>query len=753
MRRLLFALLCAGAAHAQPNPPHIAYLYPAGGQAGTTVEVQAGGQFLREITRVLVSGTGLRVRIGDFQRPMTGQEANDLRMELQDLRRQPASPAARERISEIERQLATFNREMNPVLAETVRLDVTIAPDTRPGRRELRLVSPHGLSAPISFTIGELPEYREPQSDVRVILPGARAVAEAPLEDPLLTLPVTVNGRIVPHPARAQQARFMGRLFTPSDVDRYRFEAREGQDIVIAVRARELLPYLADTVPGWFQPVLALRDSAGHELAYSDRYTFHPDPVLHCVIPRDGQYTVEIRDALYRGREDFVYRLTIGQLPFVTSVFPLGGRAGSRVKLELNGWNLPVSHLTLNIARRAPDAAALDLPFALPAQERVPFAVDNLPEQLEKEPNDSGKAAQRVKLPLIVNGHIDRPGDWDVYLFTGRAGQEIVAEVTARRLGSPLDSVLRLTDEAGRQIAFNDDHEDRAAGLLTHQADSYLTVRLPANAVYYLTIGDAQQQGGPEYAYRLRIGPPRPDFELLVTPSSVNAGRGLNVPIDVHAIRHDGFSEDIALCLDGAPAGFALSGAVLNAGQDDARLTLAVPASAAPLELATLRIEGHATMQGRELFRRARPADDMTQAFFNHHLVPADEQLLLVARRAGLPAPARIAGPRLLRIPAGGSAALRAQVDLPPNANLGRLILELGTRPAGVEIGSVQQSGSELTLTLRCQAAGSKPGTKGNLIVNLLAERITPAGARAPARVARVELGVLPAIPFEIVQP
>jgi hypothetical protein len=143
----------------------------------------------------------------------------------------------------------------------------------------------------------------------------------------------------------------------------------------------------------------------------------------------------------------------------------------------------------------------------------------------------------------------------------------------------------------------------------------------------------------------------------------------------------------------------------------------------------------------------------MTQAFFNHHLVPAGEQMLLVARRAGLRAPAQIVGPHLLRIPAGGSAALLAQVELPHNANLGRLILELNNPPAGVEIGGVRQSGAEVTLTVRCRPAGSQPGTKGNLIVNLLAERIAPASAKAPARLARVELGVLPAIPFEIVRP
>ena len=752
MRRLLLALLCAGAAQAQPSAPHIAYLYPAGGQSGTTVEVEAGGQFLKEVTRAFVSGPGLKVRVGQYQRPMTGQEANDLRMELQDLRRQPASPEAQERIAEIERRLATFNREMNPVLAETVKLEVTIEPGTRPGPRELRLGSPQGLSAPIAFTVGELSEFIEPQSDVRVIRPGAPA-AETEYEEPRLNLPVTVNGRIVPRPAHAQQARFLGRLFTPGDVDRYRFHARQGASLVMAVRARELMPYLADAVPGWFQPVLALHDSAGHEVAYNDGYTFHPDPVLHYVIPRDGEYTVEIRDALYRGREDFVYRLTIGELPFVTSLFPLGGRAGSRVKVALNGWNLGASQIAMDLKKRAADTAPLELALKLPAQESVRFAVDSLPELLEKEPNDSEKSAQRVKLPVIVNGRIDRPGDWDFYRFTGRAGQELVAEVTARRLGSPLDSMLRLSDARGRQIAFNDDHEDRAAGLLTHQADSYLAVRLPANGTYYLAIGDTQQQGGPEYAYRIRIGAPRPDFELFVTPASVNAGRGLSVPMEVHAVRRDGFSGEIALALNGAPAGYALSGATLNAGQDDARFTLAVPASASPQEPARVRIEGRAMVQGREVVRRARPADDMTQAFFNHHLVPAEEQMLMVVRRAGLRAPARIAGPRLLRIPAGGAAALRAQVELPPNANFGRLMFELGNPPAGVEIGAVQQSGPEVTVTVRCQPDGSKPSTKGNLIVHIVAERMAPASAKAPGRVTRVELGVLPAIPFEIVRP
>ena len=63
-----------------------------------------------------------------------------------------------------------------------------------------------------------------------------------------------------------------------------------------------------------------------------------------------------------------------------------------------------------------------------------------------RSPTTRPRSAQQVTLPIIVNGRIDPPGDWDVFRFQGRAGDQIVAEVQARRLDSPLDSVLRLTD-------------------------------------------------------------------------------------------------------------------------------------------------------------------------------------------------------------------------------------------------------------------------------------------------------------------
>ena len=146
---------------------------------------------------------------------------------------------------------------------------------------------------------------------------------------------------------------------SPGDADRYTFDARKGQDLVLAASARDVMPYLADAVPGWFQATIALTDADGREVAYDDDYRFQPDPVLHYRIPADGEYTVEIKDALYRGREDFVYRLSIGELPFVTSVFPLGGPARAKTAVDVSGWNLPTGTVMMDATGAGPGTAML----------------------------------------------------------------------------------------------------------------------------------------------------------------------------------------------------------------------------------------------------------------------------------------------------------------------------------------------------------------------------------------------------------
>jgi len=145
--------------------------------------------------------------------------------------------------------------------------------------------------------------------------------------NPLPALPVTVNGQIM-----------------PGDVDVFEFSARKGQRLVAAAAARALIPVSGRCRAGWFQATLSLSDASGREIAYDDDYKFNPDPVLFCEIPTNGTYRLAIRDSIGRGREDFVYRIRIGELPFITSVFPLGARRGDTpVTVTLTGCNLPAT--------------------------------------------------------------------------------------------------------------------------------------------------------------------------------------------------------------------------------------------------------------------------------------------------------------------------------------------------------------------------------------------------------------------------
>ncbi len=737
----LTILAVAPIAWSQQTAPRIGYVYPAGGRQGQTFEVKVGGQYLNGVARADISGDGVQVTVVEHTKPLTQKQINEMRERLQQLQKAEKKDAAvREEIAAIRKELAAFNRNANPTIAETVTLRVTMDPNAQPGARELRLGTPTGLTNPLVFCVDQLPEFCETESsdDVpprgsinpRFNRPPQRREPEPPVN---VTLPVVVNGRIM-----------------PGDVDRYRFEARKGQQLVIVAQARELIPYLADAVPGWFQATLALYDAKGSELAYNDDYRFHPDPVLFYEVLEDGEYVIEIKDAIYRGREDFVYRTAIGELPFVTSIFPLGGPAGARTTVEVKGRNLPAARLTRDGRGGESGIHSLSVRQGEWVSNSVPFAVDTLPECREEESNDSQQDARQITLPVIVNGCVDRSGDWDVLCFEGRTGDEIVAEVYARRLDSPLDSVLRLTDATGRQLAFNDDYEDKGAGLDTHHADSWLHATLPANGTYYLHLGDAQHRGGAEYGYRLRVSPPRPDFELRVVPSSITVRGGASIPLTVYALRKDGFSEEIALALKDPPAGFMLSGGWVPANQDQVRLTLAVPPK--PLEEpVSVVLEGRAVVGGRDICRPVVPADDMMQAFAYRHLVPARELKVTVSGRWMSKAPLRVLGTTPLKIPAGGTA--RVSIGGPGGASVSRAQLELSEPPEGIAIQDVAAIRDGAELVLKADATKVKPGLSGNLIVNVFARPPAANDAKAQVNRRRAPLGVLPAIPFKIIEP
>lgn len=730
-----FLLLFASTSYAQQRIPHIGYVYPAGGRQGTTFQITIGGQNLDETVDILTTGSDIQTRLIEQYKPLNRKQANDLKEKLGQLKMMKQDNAVLKEIVAIRKQLARFvPRQPNPAIAETATFEVTIDPGAQPGNRELRLQTETGLSNPLLFQIGSMAEVvktkkDESETDPKKPKRNAELKAVEP-SDAKITLPVVVNGQIL-----------------QGGVDRYHFHAMAGQHLVVAVSARALIPYLPDAVPGWFQAEVALYNEKGSELIYSDRYQFHPDPLLLYVIPSTGEYLLEIRDALYRGRDDFVYRMAIGELPFLESLFPLGGETGKQIAVELRGWNLPVQTLSIDL-KNYPLGTSQVWTGANGMISAMPFAVDALPEINEKEPNHAIVEAQRVKLPVIINGRIDKPGKWDAFRFEGRAGDKIVAEVMARRLGSPLDSVLKLTGSTGKQLAFNDDFEDKGAGLETHHADSYLACTLPSDGAYYIHIGDAQQNGGWAYGYRLRISPPQPDFALRTVPSSLNGRIGSNVALTVYVLRRDGFDGPVKVRLRDAPQGFKLSGSGVPANQEQAQLTLFVPFRDFS-EPISLHLEGSGTVQGREIVRPVIPSDDMMQAFAYHHLVPAGELLLKALPRPLPPLAMQIVTPTPLKMQAGGSARIRvSHAKLPDRLEAGVMQFEMNDPPDGLSIMSVAPVENDMEIVLQA-GTSALPGMSGNLVIKAFGVRLVERPKKGTIT-RRVPLGTLPAIPFQI---
>ncbi|MBI5686827.1 MAG: PPC domain-containing protein [Verrucomicrobia bacterium] len=638
----------APAARAQMARPYVGFVYPAGGQQGTTLRVKLGGQAMDGITGAIVSGSGVSARLVEYQKKLGPQDMQLLSQQLSELRRSKTKGASRRRSSDDEmmmmasgpsagkssagakgdarqqlmEKIQTRMREyvLRPAsasLASLAYLEVTIAPDAPVGERELRLVTLRGgASNPLPFHVGELAEHsRKPMATTPFQVLGKEQLAlrkrpENEIED-RVSIPCTVNGQIA-----------------SGEINRYRFDARKGQRLVITTLARQLIPYLADAVPGWFQPVLALYDADGKELAYDDDYRFKPDPTIVYQIPKDGEYVFTITDAIYRGREDFVYRVTIGELPLITSIFPLGGRVGEPHPVKMKGVNLGNAELRQPAKDAGPGIQQIAANKDGFLSNRVPFALGTLPEAFDKEPNNTPERAQKVTLPLIVNGRIDKEDDWDVFQFTGKAGNTVVAEVHARRLDSPVDSVIKLTDASGKLLAFSDDQEDLGAGVNTHHADSYFMAKLPANGTYCVHIGDTGRKGGEEYGYRLRISAPRPDFELRVVASSTNLRQRNTAGVTIYAMRKDGFDGPISINLKNPPPGFSAFPVTLGGKQNITRFSFkANSATDGPINLT---IQGGAKIGDKRIVHAAVAAEDKMQAFLWRHLVPAQDFKVLV---------------------------------------------------------------------------------------------------------------------------
>lgn len=123
--------------------------------------------------------------------------------------------------------------------------------------------------------------------------------------------------------------------------------------------------------------------------------------------------------------------------------------------------------------------------------------VSDIPEVLERTPNQGTNDAHTLRLPVGVSGVIAKATESDWYRFEARAGQRLILDVQANRNGSPLDPTLVVRDAAGKELARSED---------SNGLDPFLEFAAPTDGVYFAEIHDLRFQGAADYRYRLVIG-------------------------------------------------------------------------------------------------------------------------------------------------------------------------------------------------------------------------------------------------------
>ncbi len=620
-------MLCA-IAPSRAQKINIGYIYPAGAQRGSTTTIAIGGQSIATAKSVLVSGDGVTAEI---------------------LPAEPLPAGAKPK----KKKKSPISDEDNLQLAQNIKVRITVAEDAELGIRDLRVIGGNGSgSNRLYFEVGEYSDIVESEPNN---IPQEATVIER--------LPVTINGYVERCAVRGDWESAGGGLSAErSGKDYYKFKASAGETIVAEVKARRFVPYLADAVPGWFQPVVTIFDEAGREVAFCDDYQLRVDPVVIYNVERSGEYTLKIHDAIYRGREDFVYRINLGVIPYVSSVFPLGGELGSGVELEYRGVNLGGKRRkgdSFELVKRRVELdqsgriALTYLDKRCVSSNQIPFQVqDEYPEIIAKEVGDEQVL---ISVNQYINGKIEAPYDSDWYRVNIPAVGTWQFEIIARKLQSPLDAKLTLYDMSGVKLAEQDDMKgltEPVDGLLTHQADPTLSYKIATKGEYLLRVTDTQNKGGDEFGYRLKIEEARPSFTLSIEPASLSVPQGGTSLMTIFVQRYNDFRGNIDLDFKGLPAGFEVNTTSITRGAKLAKIAITAPADYDVGKL-DLEIYGQGvpvkTMANKKVMPKAKggnvakvqqrimppqidtkpqeatPVEQMLQAFYITHLLKTEE--------------------------------------------------------------------------------------------------------------------------------
>ena len=512
--------------------PKLSSLSPEWLQRGSTVEMTLTGENLSSVTNVVFTGdAGLTATIKPSEKPVINVETSQ------------------GGISSVE----SSSDKM-------ITAKVSIGTDATLRSREIRVISPSGISNPLTLNIGPLAEFNEKEPN------------NATNQAQKIELPAAVTGKI-------KEA---------GEIDYYRFTASKGQRLIFDVYAFRLGSSMDSS--------LAILDSSAKELAQNEDAN-GLDSLIAWTVPEDGEYLIQLRDFRYQGGGDFKYRLLAGVMPYVSSIFPLGGRRGQNVDVQLKGENLEgMSKFTLHLDPQAPLG-----PQQIRANNSNPFLFDvsNLADFLEKEPNNVTNKANIVTIPVAVNARISEEKDVDIFRFKVNRDQRLICEVQARRYGSPLDALLTLTDSQGTVLQQNDDADG---------ADSRIDYdQFKKDGEYYISVKDLLDHHGENFAYRLAIRSPEPTFSVKALPDAVRIRRGGRAIVRCELSRQNGFDDAVQVAFADLPTGVFAEPLIFSLANPPSGLLILSASKDALLGTFPIKLRATGTIDGKSITQDVEP--------------------------------------------------------------------------------------------------------------------------------------------------
>jgi hypothetical protein len=318
---------------------------------------------------------------------------------------------------------------------------ITAATNLARGPYEISVKNTNAESSKLTFYVDDLPQAFE--SDLKV---GRASPRAADADTGSAVSPARGDAR--PTMLLKQPVSFWGVLDPPGDSDDVLFEARAGESLVFDLAAA--------SIGSKANATLTLFDENGALLASNNGFD-GGDPLLNFHVPATGRYRIRIAERTDAGSKDHFYRLSIGSFPVVYGCFPLGVRANSESDVELLGFNLQ-SNTSVHV--KAGARSEFDVPVdseRFRNRRALKLVVNDTPELVEVEPNDSPAQAMKIPVPCVVDGRIWSPnqissGDADLFQFESRASQTLVIETDAARRRSPIDTKIEILYPDGKPV-------------------------------------------------------------------------------------------------------------------------------------------------------------------------------------------------------------------------------------------------------------------------------------------------------------